>query len=326
MQRVFGDVHCELGQGIVDDIAKNVNYKVSFKDKEINPTDKLPNGSLRYENLKMKRIYTNHGVVDLYDGTEVVVPELAYIIQEFIQTESAEALQRLFDYKNSNDLVSIDAQILALDRIIDSLGNFIYDELKSLKELCEMRKNGQYFDNKLLQDYYSQALNSISSALESEETLTKSYFIECSDRIRDDDFFGVYELSDSEYEEQMKKSIESGLIPNYEDDIFVREGYGALVGYCPSNCLTIEDLTIFTVLDFNRKTVGKPTIKEKFREIINRKIFSYEPYYGYKRILEEGYDLVIGPGGFVNGHNWGKAVYCQNYKDILEKQRKQKRK
>lgn len=327
-QRVFGEVYCDLGRSILNDIVTNVNYKVNFKDKEINPTDKLPDGSPRYVNLKRRIKYTKHGLDYMYEGTEVVVPELAYIIQEFIQNEDVESLQSLFDYKHSNDLISIDNQISGLNTIIDSLDNFNFNAkmhaLKSLKELCEKKKAGQYFDAELLQDYYLEAMNSISFVLKSEESIIKSHFIKCNNRIRDD--FFVYELSDSEYEKQMNESIKSGLIPNYEDDIFVREGYGALVGFCPSNCSTIEDLTNFTVLDFNRNTVGKPTIKEKIKEIVGRNNLSCDPYYNYNRILEEGYDLVIGPGGFVNGENWDKAVYCRNYEDILEQQIKQKKK
>lgn len=117
--------------------------------------------------------------------------------------------------------------------------------------------------------------------------------------------------------EQLKESIKSGLVPDYEAGIFIKENYGALVGFCPENCITIEDVLGYTQVDFKRKNAGKPTIKGKIREFINGDNLPFNEYFGYKKFVDEGYDLVIGTGCVVHGQKWPKAVYCRNYEEIL---------
>ena len=132
------------------------------------------------------------------------------------------------------------------------------------------------------------------------------------------------EITDEEWEMQMDESEKSGLIPDFEHNIYVREGYGALVGICPDNCSTLEQLFNYTRYDRIRKVAGKPTLLEylleirvriKYRELFRN--FDGD-YFGYKEIFEkEGMDLIIGPGGCFEGEYSKKAVYCQNYKKLL---------
>ncbi len=146
------------------------------------------------------------------------------------------------------------------------------------------------------------------------------HFMDCNSKIRFDfEIMNDSEISEEMMQKQLNESIESGLIADREAGIFIRDGYGALVGFCPENCSTIEDVLKFTLLDWNRKTAGKPTLKEKIREIIKGNNFPFDPYYEYQELVDEGYDLVLGLGCAVYGQQWGKAVYCRNYDEILEK-------
>ena len=47
-----------------------------------------------------------------------------------------------------------------------------------------------------------------------------------------------------------------------------------------------------------------------------------EPYFLYGKYITEGYDLIIGPGCIANGDLWEKAIYCVNYLEILESEKK----
>lgn len=138
-------------------------------------------------------------------------------------------------------------------------------------------------------------------------------------RFYPDASLGIYEITEEEMLKNLKQSIESGLMLDEDAGIFIKEGYGALVGGCPSNCSTIDDAIKFTMADYDRKIVGKPTVKEKLTEIMNRDTHLFtDPIFEYKELIEKGYDLVLGPGCVVNGKIWDKAVYCRNYEEILE--------
>ena len=142
-------------------------------------------------------------------------------------------------------------------------------------------------------------------------------FMDCNSRYRQDDSGSFceedIEISKEVLLKQLNESIDSGLIVDCEAGIFIKEGYGALVGFCPDNCSTVSDVINYTIPDWKRKTVGKPTIREKIREIMSGENLPFGPYFGYKEMSESGYDLVIGPGGMVYGQKWNKAVYCRNY-------------
>ena len=151
-----------------------------------------------------------------------------------------------------------------------------------------------------------------------------SQFIDCNSRYRYDDSGSFCEedikVSKEVVIKQLNESIDSGLIVDCEAGIFIKEGYGALIGFCPDNCSTIDDVLNYTIPDWERKTAGKPTIKEKIREIKDGENLPFDPYFGYKKLVDNGYDLVIGPGGMVYGERWNKAVYCKNYQTILNRE------
>ncbi len=144
------------------------------------------------------------------------------------------------------------------------------------------------------------------------------FFVDCNSNFR---FNGVtdYRVSEDVLTRQLDESIESGLIVDRDLGVFIRDNYGALVGFCPDNCMTIEDVLKFTLVDWHRKVVGKPSIKEKIREIKDGDNLPYGPYFGYDKLVDAGLDLVVGPGCTVFGEHWNKAVYCRNYEEILNR-------
>jgi len=87
--------------------------------------------------------------------------------------------------------------------------------------------------------------------------------------------------------------MNSGLVPDFEKDLYVRPGYGALV-LCCGNCDTLEKVILFS---------------------------EYNNYYDFREKINEGYNFVVGPGVGAFGTFIGSsyAVYCSNYLEILEK-------
>lgn len=144
------------------------------------------------------------------------------------------------------------------------------------------------------------------------------YFIECNTRYRNYGTETDIEISEEMMKEQLEESIKSGLIVDQERNIFIKEGYGALVGICPENCATLNDALKYTANDFDRATVGRPTMKQKIQEIVSGNYLLTDPYFPYQKLIDKGYDLVLGPGCMVYGQKWIKAIYCQNYEEILE--------
>lgn len=127
-------------------------------------------------------------------------------------------------------------------------------------------------------------------------------FASCNTKTRYDDFtYQPLKITDDCYLRELKESVESGLVPVPELDIFVREGYGALVGRCPTECKNLKEL-------FNYKRTNSGA------------------FFGYERYANEGAELVIGPGCKLYGQNFEKAVYCKNYKEMIEKRNLQSKK
>lgn len=134
-----------------------------------------------------------------------------------------------------------------------------------------------------------------------------------------------YKITEEEYLDQLLKSYKSGLVADGDKGIYLKEGFGALVDFCPDNCSTLEELLNFTASDFYReKPTGIP-ITKKVWEARYGKDRTYLDglqdglYFNYKSLVEEnGYDLVIGPSCSVYGQFWNKGVYCKNYQAILD--------
>jgi hypothetical protein len=167
-------------------------------------------------------------------------------------------------------------------------------------------------------------------------------FVNTNHRARWTDFDDEIQISFDQWKRELTMSAKSGLIPDLSNNIYVREGYGALVGWCPDNCSTLKQLFNYTKDDKFLEVAGSPNLKELllklfllitrgelFEEISYRMLdlaatiisgekIEDDDYFGYKKkVIEEGMDLVIGPGGYVEGDIWDKAVYCRNYKQVL---------
>ena len=125
----------------------------------------------------------------------------------------------------------------------------------------------------------------------------------------------LIELEEDTYLNELKESVESGLVPIPELDLFVREGYGALVCGCPEKCKTLEQF-----LNYRKK--------DMFFDLRDPKgFFVGEKIYGdYSKDIEEGAELVIGPGCKVLGNTLSKAIYCKNYEEMLMKQNQNNKK
>lgn len=89
----------------------------------------------------------------------------------------------------------------------------------------------------------------------------------------------------------------AGLVLDYEKDICIREGYGALVFCC-----------------------GKDSSLD---EVIEKSI-KFENFYDFPGKINQGYKFVIGPGISIESDENNNikyldyAVYCSNYEEILE--------
>ena len=97
--------------------------------------------------------------------------------------------------------------------------------------------------------------------------------------------------------DMVEKYIFAGLVPDYENDLFVRRGYGALC-FCCGSCSTLNEV------------------------IKVCKVF--DNYYDFPEKIKKGYRFVIGPGVNAMSNKLGlkivdNAVYCINYEEILEK-------
>lgn len=136
-----------------------------------------------------------------------------------------------------------------------------------------------------------------------------NFFVNCNSKTRFDDFtYMPFEITEECYLRQLKESLESDIVPFPELDVFVKEGYGALVGGCPLECETLEQL-----FQYNPNLSLIERLKNTLTGKKNKSVFGYEDY------VKEGADLVIGPGCTANGIHYNKAVYCRNYKEMVAK-------
>lgn len=92
---------------------------------------------------------------------------------------------------------------------------------------------------------------------------------------------------------RQEKFILAGLVPDYNNDLFLRPGYGALCFCCGE----------YSDLDSVIETAA-----------------CFDNFYDFPGKIELGYKFVVGPGVSVDndGNVIDFAVYCTNYKEILE--------
>lgn len=124
----------------------------------------------------------------------------------------------------------------------------------------------------------------------------KHFFERCSTNITGDDYYDY--VNNTDVNMRCYEYMKAGLVPDFDKDIFVRPGYGALVFCCG---------------DFS-----------KLDKVINE-CKRFDNFYDFPGKIEEGYQFVIGPGvpkynKFLNNISFSHyAVYCSNYEEIIEK-------
>ncbi len=157
---------------VLNEIVKKTSYRINFNEERSFSirTEKLPNGDDKYENIRIGHVQDRPCIIE---GTEIISPRLAYIIGEIL-LGNPDSLNDLIDYKDNIELVPIDNRIDNINTIVNSLNNFDFDNkiaaLKSLKDLCERKAANQYFDAKMLKEYYAQVSLIIKIRLASEKT------------------------------------------------------------------------------------------------------------------------------------------------------------
>lgn len=159
------------------------NLNVDIKRKIILSGVELPNGDCKYINIKKMYRCESDSPVSYHDdsiaieGEKIVPPQLASVIRNLL-CEKKGSVNEFLNYGNSDELISIDQKIEALDKTINEIDNFDTDEkieqLKMLKYLCLKKKNNEVYDVNLLREYYLNAYELIKLKLVSEKRLFDS--------------------------------------------------------------------------------------------------------------------------------------------------------
>ena len=180
---------------LLDNLIKNVNYKtegthtfysdeikIDLDERKAISGDKFPNGSSCFERIdRVYRCsssgpYSYHGDSVAVEGVKITIPKLAYLINDLINNREG-SVDSIIKYAESDELIPIDDRICRVNDKIDSIDNFEFDKkisaLNELKELCQKKKNHEYFNTELLKDYYLKVLGIIELNLTSEK-VTKS--------------------------------------------------------------------------------------------------------------------------------------------------------
>ena len=130
----------------------------------------------------------------------------------------------------------------------------------------------------------------------------KAYVREVDEYVSEVDEFTGMMISNPDYlGKEKKKMEEAGFKIDRENDIYVREGFGAFKTNVNKKIQTIEDLRNYT----DEKSGTNP-----YAEIV-------------RLIDEEGYEFVLGPGS-PNGLGC-PGLYCKNYKEIIEREKAAKK-
>lgn len=110
-------------------------------------------------------------------------PRLSRIINDFLQ-DDPNAMQKLLDYQNDKDFISIDEKIKLATEKLNVIDIFDVDNkllaLNELRNLYEAKKCHWYFNVELLKQYYLRVCSSIKLKSISEnnnEIITVSYLL-----------------------------------------------------------------------------------------------------------------------------------------------------
>lgn len=186
---------------LLDEIIHNCSYvvhgsfkvpydaKVDFHKQEIIEGATLPNNEPLFINIESLYPFSSHSGLIHYEndsigviGTKVCVPQLAYIINEILRN-NPEGIIRLEDYSRSDELIDID------DKIV-----IIGDDIDKLRELRDKKCKGQYFDSKLLKEFYQRLCELIKVGLISE----KEEFEDKYSKMMELDHVSSYEVEGNE--------------------------------------------------------------------------------------------------------------------------------
>ena len=195
------NVYCneeELSR-ILNEIIERINYeqegtftlsynaRVDYEKNKIISGEYLPNGKPEYKNIKRIYPFNSNNTYGYHDdsiaveGTKVIVPYLAYIIKRILRKE-INSIGSFIDYKNSDELVSIDEKIAMLNDKINKMDNDDPNKkialLKELKELLNAKRDHRFFDAELLRKYYDLASREIAVQL-----ISKRVIMNNSDKI-----------------------------------------------------------------------------------------------------------------------------------------------
>ena len=180
---------------LLDDLIKNVNYKtegthtfysgeikIDLDERKAISGDKFPNGTSCFERIdRVYRCtssgpYSYHGDSVAIEGVKITIPKLAYLIDDLFNNRE-DSVDSIIKYAESDELIPIDERICSANDKVDSIDNFEFDKkiraLNELRELCQKKKNHEYFDTELLKEYYLKAL-SIIELKQTSEKVTKS--------------------------------------------------------------------------------------------------------------------------------------------------------
>lgn len=120
----------------------------------------------------------------------------------------------------------------------------------------------------------------------------KHYFERCSGSVFVDGNLIDYDCNDAVLMKQFYYR-RAGLILDYERDICIRNGYGALVFCCGLN--------------------------NNLDDVISKSLSTN--FYDFDKKMNDGYKFVIGPGIYYDekkGSVVDYAVYCSNYEEVID--------
>ena len=137
---------------------------------------------------------------------------------------------------------------------------------------------------------------------------TAFFFESCNSMIGVPTEYGTPRFSAETKEEYLNKSRESGLIPDIENNVYVRAGYGALI--------SPVHFHLPMKLNKNKEITTEQLIKEIGKE--KREYIMYKNLFEFFNVA--GLEVSIGPGGYLDeGYHPNHSLYCSNYMDIINR-------
>ena len=158
------------------------SIKIDPKTNKIISGAKLPCGVTEFVDIKSYRYYTydEHDDSVVINGTKIVAPRLAYILQGLISGKKQYSTQKdwldqFMEYANDPELIPIDERIAKQNEVVNNINNSEpeakINALKELKELLDRKKKLEYVNPEGLREFYNYAKELIQFRLVS-KTIT----------------------------------------------------------------------------------------------------------------------------------------------------------